>query len=249
MKSFRFSWIIIFWNFRCCCHQCTLLCYQLPWPPWSVSYMLGPGSSSPPAPATSLCASPGLRTGQHSASWSSQSARTRASQHSLGLFSVRPWGDLELNQTASEVSCQQTETYDTRCPPVLRSVSSLSSWPAAHVTITLTSPRSTASASSPPCTQSSSRAIFVNTTHLRPQDIYLPGNQYSQVHDSEYQKQKLYLDWSSSTCRSVPWLCDIPGGWRGCSSPWRTGAVNEYSEIREQPSEQHTWGRSAHHFR
>ena len=70
-----------------------------------------------PGPNSSLCASPGLRTGHYC----QDAGFTTFTDFGLvHVDSMRTRRDLEKNLTACEVSCQQTEAYDTQCSVTLR---------------------------------------------------------------------------------------------------------------------------------
>ena len=118
--------------------------------------------------------------------------------------SIRPRGNLEKNLTTSEVSCQQTEAYDTRCS-VTPSVEECQflvqlTCGSCHYHADLPEVNTSLSVLSPlyPVLQPGyicEYDFFGDASQdvgLYIEDINLPGHQYSQGHDSEYLRQRLY---------------------------------------------------------
>ena len=114
------------------------------------------------------------------------------------VTSMRPRGDLDKNQTVSEVSCHQTEDYDTRCS-VTPSVGAECQYlvqltcGSCHFHADLPEVNTSLSVLSPlyPVLQPGyicEYDFFSNSPRdvgLFIEDINLPGHQYSQGHDSE----------------------------------------------------------------
>ena len=118
--------------------------------------------------------------------------------------SIRPRGDLEENLTTSEVSCQQTEAYDTLCSvtPSVEECQFLvqltcgschfhSDLPAVNTSLSVLSPLYPVLQPGYIC-EYDFFSDSAQNVGIYIEDINLPDHQYSQDHDSEFQKFRLY---------------------------------------------------------